>query len=80
MLINQDGKNYEVLENGQVLQIEEVGSAIIETPVQKRYNPETEELEDIIVPEPEPPETIEQKLARIENTVDLILLKQEGIL
>ena len=80
MLISQDGKNYEVLENGQVLQIEQVGSAVIKTPVQKTYNPETEELEDIIVSEPEPQETIEQKLARIENTVDLILLKQEGIL
>ena len=80
MLINQDGKDYEVLENGQVLQIEQVGSAVIKTPVQKTYNPETEELEDIIVSEPEPQETIEQKLARIEDTVDLILLKQEGIL
>ena len=35
MLISQDGKNYEVLENGQVLQIEQVGSAVIKTAVQK---------------------------------------------
>jgi len=33
-----------------------------------------------IEPKPQPRETAEEKLARIEDTIDLILLKQEGIL